>query len=83
MSDSNLQSLSVIDSDTVAGRNVVYCENVANANFLVGKHFLCASESLEFIIEAVSTGGTTHLQAFVYSGSPIPPRQEFEFIEIV
>ena len=82
MNDTTVAVLHVVGSDTVARRNVLYCEEVVDASTLLGRRFKCVSLPFEVTLECLSTCGTTALTAFAYSGGPVPPEERLEFHEI-
>lgn len=82
MNDTTLHTLSVVDADVVAGRHVVYCEDVVDPHKMIGRRFRCVTLPLEFTIQGLSSCGTTNLSAFAYTGDSLPSEQPLEFQEI-
>ena len=82
MNDATVHKLSVVDSDVVAGHNVLYCEGVADSHLLRGKTFKCMSVPLEVTLGNVSTCGSSSLVAFRYTGDRIPSGERLEFEQV-
>jgi hypothetical protein len=78
----NANTITVVDSDVVAARRVMYCEGVSDAHLLVGRTFRCATLPLLLTIVGMGSGGTSKLVAFAYSGDSIPSGTRLEFVEV-